>query len=173
MDESSSKGDGFLTDVCAQWEKAAKPAEAVGIRVVQMRFGTVIGKGGALTKMLPIFRLGLGGPLGSGKQMMSWIALPEIPEIILDLIRNNSLRGPINMVSPQSVSNVEFTKALGQAIHRPTVFPVPAVGIQLLFGEMGKTLLLEGANVYPRRLGVAGYKFKYPDLKTALVAAVG
>lgn len=168
IDETTSPGSGFLPEVCDQWEKAARDVEGAGIRAVQMRFGMVLGKGGALAKMLPIFNLGLGGKLGDGKQMMSWIALPEIPEIILDLLGNNSLRGPINMVAPGCVSNAEFTRALGQAIRRPVVFPVPAIGVKVLFGEMGQTLLLEGANVYPRRLMKSGYQFKYPDLNSAL-----
>ena len=171
IDETSSQGNDFLADVCAQWEKATKIVEKVGVRAVQMRFGMVVGKnGGALAKMLPIFNLGLGGKLGHGQQMMSWIALPEIPEIILDLIQNNSLRGPVNLVSPQAVSNAEFTRVLSQAIRRPAVFPVPSMGIKMFFGEMGQTLLLEGANVYPRRLLKAGYKFKYPDLNSVLKA---
>lgn len=168
IDETTSPGSGFLPEVCDQWEKAAKDVEGAGIRAVQMRFGVVLGKGGALAKMLPIFNLGLGGKLGDGKQMMSWIALPEIPEIILDLLGNNALRGPVNMVAPQCVSNAEFTLALGQAIRRPVVFPVPAIGVKALFGEMGQTLLLEGANIYPRRLMKSGYQFKYPDLNAAL-----
>ncbi len=173
LDESSSRGEGFLADVCEQWEKATKSAEASGVRVVQMRFGTVIGKGGgALEKMLPVFKMGLAGRLGNGKQVMSWIALPEIPEIMLDLIRNNSLRGPVNFVSPEPVTNMEFTKTLSSLLRRPAVFPVPSVGLKALFGEMGDTLLLQGADVYPRRLIKAGYKFQYPELKAALATAL-
>lgn len=169
IDEEYNVGNGFLADVCVQWEKAAEPAESSGIRVVFMRFGVVLSpKGGALAKMLPAFKLGLGGRLGTGTQMMSWIALDEIPPAIEHLISATKTAGPVNFVSPQPVSNTEFTKILAKVIRRPAVFPVPAFGVRLLFGEMGQTLLLEGARVIPRRLQESGYAFRYPDLEAAL-----
>lgn len=169
IDEEHNVGNGFLPGVCAQWEKAAEPAESAGIRVVFMRFGVVLSpKGGAMAKMLPAFKQGLGGRLGMGTQMMSWIALNEIPPAIEYLISVPQVAGPVNFVSPQPVSNAEFTKILAKVIRRPAVFPFPAFGVRLLFGEMGQTLLLEGAKVIPRRLQESGYAFRYPDLETAL-----
>ena len=172
-DESSVVGSGFLSEVCRQWEEETRYAREAGIHVVNLRFGVVLGKsGGALAQMLPIFKLGLGGVLGSGRQMMSWIALPEIPLIVDHLIKTESFAGPVNIVSPAPVSNREFTKILGQVIHRPVIFPVPGFGVKILFGEMGQTLLLEGVTVLPKRLQETGYVFRYPLLKPALDAVL-
>ena len=169
LDESSPQGKEFLADVCRQWEEETFAAEQAGIRVVQLRLGVVLAKeGGALKKMLPIFKKGLGGKLGDGKQMMSWIALSDIPRIIEFIINNERLKGEINAVSPQAVSNQEFTKILGQVIKRPTIFPVPGFAVRMMFGEMGQTLLLEGAHVFPKKLIDAGFKFEWPGLKSAL-----
>jgi uncharacterized protein (TIGR01777 family) len=173
FDESSPSGEGFLSQVCRRWEEETRYAKDAGIRVVNLRFGVVLGKsGGAMAKMLPIFNLGLGGVLGNGRQMMSWIALPEIPGIIEFLIKNNAIEGPVNAVTPQPVANKEFTKALGRAIGRPVILPVPAFGIKMLFGEMGQTLLLEGVRVAPKRLVQSGYCFRYPGLTSALDAVL-
>ncbi len=172
-DESSSSGQGFLPQVCRHWEEETRFAKEAGIRVVNLRFGVVLGKnGGAMAKMLPIFNLGLGGVLGHGRQVMSWIALPEIPLVIEHIIKTSSLEGPVNAVSPQAVSNREFTKVLGRVIKRPVFLPVPAFGIQALFGEMGQTLLLEGVRVAPQRLQQSGYSFRYLDLQSALDAVL-
>ncbi len=172
VDEAGVAGTDFLAGVCTAWEKAAAPVGHMGIRVVPLRFGVVLGKnGGALAKMLPVFKMGLGGILGDGRQVMSWIALAEIPRIILHVIESN-LIGPVNCVSPQAVSNREFTEVLGKMFNRPTVFPVPGIAVKWLFGEMGETLLLGGARVLPRRLLETGYKFQYPDLASALKAAL-
>lgn len=169
LTESSPSGEGFLPEVCRQWEDETRYAKEAGIRVVNIRLGVVLGKsGGAMAKMLPIFNLGLGGVLGSGKQMMSWIALLEIPYIIEHLIKHESISGPVNVVSPNPVSNREFTKTLGNLIKRPAFLPVPSFGIKALFAEMGETLLLEGARVIPERLQKSGYQFRYPMLKSAL-----
>ena len=169
LDESSSVGIDFLSGVCDQWEKATRSAQQAGIRVVHMRFGVVLSsKGGALAKMLPPFKLGLGGPIGSGRQMMSWIALDEIPLIIKHLIDNENISGIVNVVSPGAVSNYEFTKILGKTIHRPTIFPLPPFVVKYLFGEMGETLLLGGQRVLPKQLIDSGYEFKYPSLEEAL-----
>ena len=167
--EATSQGWDFLSDLCVEWEKAAHPASARGIRVVNMRFGMVLSEqGGGLAKMLPVFRLGWGGNLGSGKQMMSWISIEDVPDIILHLIENRSIFGPVNVVAPQPLSNEEFTKILGRVIHRPTVFPTPDFVMRFLFGEMADALLLGGARVLPKKLQDSGYRFRYPDLKPAL-----
>ena len=169
VDESAPAGQGFLSDVCRQWEQAAQPAESRGIRVVYARFGVVLSpQGGALGKMLPIFKCGLGGPLGGGRQIMSWVALDEIPYLVSYLIDRPPIRGTVNCVSPSAVSNREFTDILGRVIRRPVIFPVPGFGIKLLFGKMGEELLLGGARVVPRRLLENGYSFQYPDLEKAL-----
>ena len=136
---------------------------------MRMRLGPVIStKDGALAKMLPVFKLGLGGKIGSGKQIFSWIALDEIPLIILHLIESSKISGPVNLVSPYPVNNEEFTKTLGKVIHRPTIFPVPSFGIRLMFGEMGETLISGGARILPNRLKEYNYQFQYPRLEEAL-----
>ena len=171
--ESDSNGNDFLAKLCHDWEKETVPAQEAGIRVVHLRTGVVLAKnGGAIAKMLPIFQLGLGGVLGNGRQMMSWVALGEIPYIIEHIMRTTQLTGPINIVSPKPVSNQEFTKVLGDVIRRPTILPVPSFGIELLFGEMGRTLLLEGLGVVPQKLLQSGYKFRYDDLKLALTSVL-
>ena len=168
-DESGDRGKDFLAHVCADWEEATRPASAAGIRVVFLRFGVVLSpQGGALAKMLPVFKIGLGGKLGSGQQVMSWIALDEIPSIISYLIKEEKITGAVNCVSPAPVTNAEFTRILGEAVGRPTVFPVPAFAIKFLLGEMGEALLLGGAYIVPKRLLDTGYRFQYPDLKSAL-----
>jgi uncharacterized protein len=169
IDESSPVGKDFLANVCHQWEEATKKAENAGIRVIHLRTGVVLSKkGGALAKILPIFKLGLGGKIGSGKQMMSWIALDEVPLIIHYLVHTSTISGPINVTSPNFVSNMDFTKALGEALHRPSFLPAPALAVKLLLGEMGEILLLGGAKVIPKRLIESGYHFKYSDLRSAL-----
>jgi len=169
LDESSPIGYDFLSGICDQWEKATQSAQHAGIRIVHLRFGVVLSpKGGALAKMLLPFKLGLGGPMGSGKQMMSWIALDEIPQIIKHLIDNENISGAVNVVSPGAVSNYEFTKVLGKVIHRPTIFPLPSFAVKFLFGEMGETLLLGGQKVLPKQLIESGYDFKYSSLEDAL-----
>ena len=169
VDESIVMGDGFLYRLCFDWEHSTRMAEEVGIRVVHMRFGIVLSpKGGALGKMLPVFRLGFGGKLGSGKQMMSWIALDEVPAAMEHVINTPGLSGAVNFVAPKAVSNAEFTRVLGNVLRRSAFLPVPALAIKILFGKMGKELLLSGANVIPKRLMESGYAFRYPDLETAL-----
>ncbi len=173
LDEASAGGNGFLADVCRRWEAETQAAVEAGIRVVHLRFGVVLSKkGGALAKMGLPFALGLGGILGSGKQMMSWIALDEIPRIVQFLINESKIIGPVNITAPAAVSNAEFTKVLGSVIHRPTFLPVPGFAVQLLFGEMGETLLLGGSHVVPKRLKEMGYQYTYPDLKKALEKAM-
>lgn len=166
--EASQKGTGFLSSVCAHWEAATRAADAAGIRVVHLRTGIVLStKGGALAKMLPVFRWGLGGKLGSGKQMMSWIDLDDLVQVIIFSL-DHPLKGPINAVSPQAVNNQKFTEILGRILRRPTIFSVPAFAIRTLLGEMGEELLLTGAHVVPRRLEESGFTFRYPSLEPAL-----
>lgn len=169
LDESSTSGSGFLAEVCREWEHATAPAQTAGIRVVQMRFGIVLSPhGGALARMLPIFKLGLGGKVGSGKQIMSWIALDEVPAAVSHALSRDALSGPVNFVSPNPVSNAEFTRILGQVLARPTIFPLPTLAARLMFGEMADELLLGGARVVPRRLQESRYSFAHPDLEQAL-----
>ena len=167
LNESSSKGTGFLSDVCQAWEDAASPAKKAGIRTVHLRIGIILSKrGGALAKMMLPFKLGIGGILGDGKQFMSWIALEDVTGVILHALKNNSLEGAVNTVSPKPVANRDFTKALGKALHRPTLFPVPPFAIRSLFGEMADALLLASAQVYPKKLQESGYSFKYSELSS-------
>lgn len=169
LTEDSEAGDDFLSDVCVDWEEATSGAAEKGIRVVNTRFGIILDlEGGALAKMLPPFRLGVGGKIGSGKQWMSWITLDDVIGALELALMNDSLRGAVNYVAPNPVTNAEFTKALGHALHRPTLLPVPAFGVRLLFGEMGEALLLGGQRVEPAKLNEADYKFKYVELDSAL-----
>jgi len=169
LDENSPSGVGFLADVCRQWEEETNTLSPIGLRVVRMRLGVVLSKtGGALNKMWLPFQLGIGGRLGNGRQMMSWVALDEVPFVIDHLIKNEQITGAVNVVSPQAVSNAQFTKIFGQVLHRPTLLPVLNFLIRLFWGEMGQSLLLEGVHVLPRRLQESGYQFHFADLKTAL-----
>lgn len=169
LTESSAAGDEFLAKVCAEWEEATALATEKGIRVVNARFGVILDiNGGALKKMLPPFRMGVGGRIGSGKQWMSWIALDDVIGGIQFALANDSMKGPVNFVAPAPVTNSEFTKTLGKVLSRPTIFPIPAFAIKLLFGEMGEALLLGGQRVAPKRLVAGGYEFSYPQLEPAL-----
>lgn len=172
LDEQSAPGEGFLPEVCVQWEAAADPAREAGIRVVHLRIGIVLSPdGGALKKMLLPFRLGLGGPLGNGRQFMSWISLPDLVGVIRLALEREDLAGPVNAVAPESVRNREFTKALGRALRRPTVLPAPAFALRLLLGrEMADALLLASTRVLPARLQSAGYIHQHPDLDGAFAA---
>lgn len=168
LTEESQPGDDFLARVCREWEEATAPAARAGIRVVQMRFGVILSsQGGALAKMLTPFKLGVGGRLGSGRQYMSWIALDDVVGVVDHLLKA-SLSGPVNTVAPNPVTNREFTKALGEALSRPTLFPVPRFALRLAFGEMADVALLASQRVEPERLKESGYVFKYPELKDAL-----
>ncbi len=174
LTEDSSPGKGFLAEVCGEWEAAAKPTAEKGIRVVHLRFGMVLSReGGALAKMLPPFRLGLGGKVGSGRQYWPWIALDDVLGIILYAIHNGSLRGPVNAVAPDAATNLEFTKALGRVLGRPTIFPMPAFAARLAFGEMADELLLSSQRLQPAKLLASGYAFQYPKLEDALQHVLG
>lgn len=169
--EDSPPGTGFLPDVAKAWEAAAQPAVEAGIRVVHPRIGIVLSaRGGALAQMLPPFRLGLGGVIGSGRQHMSWIALDDVVAALEHLAFGSALSGPVNAVAPHPVTNREFAATLGRVLRRPTVLPLPAFMVRLLFGEMGQALLLEGARVLPTRLEASGFRFRYPRLEEALRA---
>ena len=173
VDESSSRGQGFLAELCQKWEAAASPAAEAGIRVVNLRTGIVLSTaGGALAKMLPPFQLGAGGILGSGEQYMSWITMTDTMEAIKFLIQNKILRGPVNLVAPNPVTNHDFTKALGKALGRPTFCPVPAAVARMVMGDMADEMLLTGAKVLPSKLEAAGYKFRYPDIDSGLKEAL-
>ncbi len=169
VDETSPRGAGFLSELVRDWEQATAPAHAAGIRVVHTRFGIVLSpRGGALAKMLPPFRMGLGGTVGSGRQVMSWIAIDDVPSIVLHLIEHDDISGPVNVVTPHAVTNAEFTHTLGRVLGRPTILPLPAFAARLLFGEMADALLLGGARVLPKRLEDSGYRFAYPHVEQAL-----
>jgi len=174
LDEEASPGTGFLAETAQAWEAAADPARAAGIRVVHARFGLVLSpRGGALAAMLPVFRLGLGGRLGSGAQVWSWIALDDVVEAALHVVRTDPLAGPVNFVAPEPVSNAEFTRVLGRVLRRPTLFAVPAFAARLVAGEMAEEMLLTGARVEPRRLLESGYRFRFPSLEPALRHLLG
>ena len=174
LDESSPAGTGFLADVCQEWEAVSAPAREAGIRVVHLRIGIVLTPaGGALGQMLLPFRMGVGGVIGSGRQIMSWIALDDVVAAALHAIRTDGLEGPVNAVAPNPASNAEFTKTLGRVLGRPTILPVPAFGARLAFGEMADHLLLGGARVEPTRLQETGFEFSHPSLEGALRHLLG
>ncbi len=169
LNEDSARGTDFLSEVCSEWEQATALAAEKGIRVVNARFGIILDQeGGALKKMLPPFRMGIGGRLGSGKQWMSWITLDDVINALHFALTNESLRGPVNYVAPNPVTNADFTKTLGRVLSRPTLFPVPEFAIKLLFGEMGEALLLGSQRVAPTQLEQAGYQFKHAQLEAGL-----
>ena len=173
MTETSTAGDTFLSEVAKEWESEARRAEDMGIRTVLLRNGIVLSKdGGALGTMMTPFKLGVGGVIGSGKQWMSWISMDDLVGIVIFAIENGKVRGAINVTSPNPVTNEEFTKTLGEVLYRPTFLPLPEFAVNLVFGEMGDALLIDSTKVIPKRLLDAGYKFEYPDLKTALEHAV-
>ena len=174
LTEESRSGTGFLPDVCREWENAAGPAAEKGIRVVITRIGMVLSAaGGALATMLPAFRLGLGGRIGSGNQYMSWIAIDELVDIIRHAIQTESLHGPINAVAPRPVTNLEFSKALGHLLSRPTILFLPSFAARFLLGEMADELLLASTRVVPARLEASGYKFRFSLLEDALRHVLG
>ncbi len=169
LNEDSAPGGDFLAGVCREWEAACAPAAHAGIRVVNLRTGIVLStKGGALKLMLPAFDFLVGGVLGSGQQWMSWIALDDLLAAYQFALTSDTLSGPVNAVAPNPVTNREFTKTLGRILRRPTIFPVPTFMIGLLFGEMGRSVLLGSQRVEPARLTAAGFRFQYATLEPAL-----
>ncbi|MEK7406872.1 MAG: TIGR01777 family oxidoreductase [Acidobacteriota bacterium] len=173
LTESSPPGEGFLAEVCGEWERAAAAAEPLGLRVVSLRIGVVLGRGGgALARMLPAFRMGAGGRLGSGRQWMSWIHLDDLVELIRFAILEPALSGPVNATAPNPVTNREFTRELAAALHRPAIFPVPALALKALFGEMA-SILLDSQRALPQAALAAGFLFQYPELAPALRLITG
>ncbi len=170
VDETAPKGDGFLAEVCQQWENATQAAKDAGIRTVIMRFGVVLSpQGGALAKMLTPFKWGLGGVVGSGKQWMSWIALDDLLDAIFHFLTHPECEGPFNVVSPHPVTNEIFTKELSEVLNRPAFFPLPAFIAKWLLGQMAEEVLLSDAKVRPLNLQNSHFSFKYPELKDALI----
>jgi hypothetical protein len=167
LTEDSAAGHGFLADICKEWEAAADAAIDLGVRVVHLRFGVVLAReGGALAKMLPLFRMGLGGNLGNGRQWMSWIALPTLVEIVEFCMNHHQVQGPVNVVA-NPVTNAEFTVALAHHLHRLAVVPAPAIALQMAFGEMADAALLSSTRAIPAKLLQAGFVFKLPTLQDA------
>ncbi len=172
LTEESELGSGFLSDVGRAWESACEPALGTGIRVVNLRAGIVLSRnGGALGRLLTPFKLGLGGRVGSGKQWWSWVALDDIVAAIRFALEGD-IAGPVNLVSPNPVTNAQFTKALGKAVARPTVFPFPAFAAKAMFGEMAEEALLTGQRALPAKLLDAGFVFEYPEIDSALARAL-
>lgn len=169
LNEKSSKGTGFLSDVCEKWENSANKAEEKCVRVVHPRFGVVLSKnGGALKAMLLPYQMGIGGIIGNGEQFMSWVDISDVVGSIKHIIDKNEISGIVNIVSPSPVTNHDYTKALGDVLNRPTIFPIPALVVNLLFGEMGNELLLGSQKVSPDVLLNTGYKFNYPRISESL-----
>ena len=173
MTETNSVGDTFLSEVSKEWESESRRAEDMGIRTVLLRNGIVLSKdGGALATMMTPFKLGVGGVVGSGKQWMSWVSLDDAVGIVNYALENENLRGAVNVVSPNPVTNEEFTKTLGEVLYRPTFLPLPEFAVNLVFGEMGDALLIDSTRVVPKRLLDSGFKFRYPEINSALENAV-
>ncbi|HSR49891.1 MAG TPA: TIGR01777 family oxidoreductase [Acidobacteriota bacterium] len=169
VDESSPPGQGFLADLSVRWEEEALPAKEAGLRLVHLRTGIVLDPGGgALKKMLPAFRLGLGGPLGNGRQYMSWIHLEDQVRGILHCLENQDVHGPVNLTAPNPVTNKEFTRTLGKVLKRPAFLPAPAFALRMIMGEMADQMLLQGQRVECRVLQESGFDFRHPQLPEAL-----
>lgn len=173
LDETSSLGTDFLAEVSREWEAATAPAAAAGIRVVHLRLGIILARrGGALPRMARPFLLGAGGPIGGGRQWMSWISIDDAVRVILEALSNTGLRGPVNAVAPEPVRNADFATGLGAVLHRPAVIPVPAFALRLLFGELADVALLASQRVVPARLESLGFRFRHPTLTEALHAVL-
>lgn len=169
LDESAPRGSGFLAEVVQQWERATDPAAERRIRVVNLRFGIILSPdGGALQRMLLPFRVGLGGPIGSGRQYWSWVGMKDVVGVIQHAITDARLNGPVNVVAPTPVTNREFTKSLGRTLRRPAFMPLPAFAARLALGEMADELLLYSARVSPKKLNESEYRFRNIDLDTCL-----
>lgn len=173
LNEDSPLGSDFLAEVVKEWEAATAPAADAGIRVVHLRLGIILARdGGALPRMARPFQLGAGGPIGSGRQWMSWIALDDAVRVVLEALQNPETRGPFNAVAPEPVRNADFAARLGEVLHRPALVPVPAFALRLLFGEMADAALLASQRVVPARLNALGFEFRHPSLREALHAAL-
>ncbi len=173
-DESAPFGDDFLAGVCRDWEAAAEPARAAGLRVVHLRIGMVISTaGGALAKMLPAFRAGVGGPIGNGQQWQSWIHRDDLIDVLHRAVMDERLRGIVNAVAPQTLRQREFAATIGRVLRRPSFAPLPGFVVSLLFGEMGRNLLLAGTRAAPARLSAIGHRWRFADLEAALRFELG
>ena len=173
IEEKDNGDNSFSSELCQKWEDVALKAEKLGIRTCLLRTGIVLGKnGGALNKMLPLFKMYLGGRIGNGKQWMSWIHINDLIGIILYCINHDNLKGAVNGTSPNPVTNQVFTKTLGMILKRPTIFPMPVLAVKLLMGKMGEELLLAGKKIRPKKALDAGYIFKYKTLEEALINVV-
>lgn len=173
LDETSPPGKGFVADLCREWESAAKPAVDAGIRVVHLRFGVVLSPGGgALARLVPLFRMGLGGRLGSGRQYMSWISLPDALAAIFFILDSPGLSGAVNFTAPNPVTNAQFTSALATQLRRPAFLAVPRFALRLALGEMVDETLLSSARAYPAKLAASGFQFSHASLVHALPAVL-
>jgi uncharacterized protein (TIGR01777 family) len=173
LNEDSSLGADFLSEVGKEWEAATAPARDAGIRVVNLRFGIILAAdGGALPRMVKPFLLGAGGPIGNGRQWMSWVAIEDAVRIVLRALEDARMTGPVNAVSPNPVRNTDFADRLGEVLHRPALVPAPAFALRLLFGEMADAALLASQRVAPARLLEGGFEFRYPTLPEALRAVL-
>jgi uncharacterized protein (TIGR01777 family) len=173
LDEDAPPGGDFLAEVCVEWEREATKASELGMRVALVRTGVVLDKnGGALEKMLPPFRLGVGGPVAGGRQFISWVHRDDVVGMIVAALEDERWSGPLNATAPEPLSNRDFSRALGRALKRPALLPVPAIALQLLYGEMAE-IVTEGARVVPAKALVLGYEFLHPQLDEALSAALG
>lgn len=167
--EESDPGDAFLSEVVVEWEAAAEPAREAGIRVANLRFGIVLSpEGGALGTTLPLFKLGGGGKVGSGRQWWSWVALDDVVGALVHALENEDVEGPVNVVAPNPMTNAEYTKVLGDVLNRPTLVPAPAPALRAVLGQVADELLLASARVEPAELKETGYEFRYPELEGAL-----
>ncbi|MBZ5670343.1 MAG: TIGR01777 family oxidoreductase [Acidobacteriia bacterium] len=174
VNEASPAGSLFLSEVATAWEAATEPAARRGIRVVNLRIGFVLSAaGGGLAMMLLPFKLGVGGRVVNGRQYLSWVALDDVLGAVLHVLTSDALRGPVNVVAPHPVTNLEFTKTLGRVLRRPTIFPMPAFAARLAFGEMADNLLLASTRAVPSRLLATGYQFRFPQLEAALRHVLG
>jgi len=174
LTETDGPGDDFISNVCNQWENAARPAMSKDIRTVFLRIGVAMTPaGGALQRLLPAFSMGMGGKIGTGKQFMSWIGIDDVIGSIYHIMHDDRITGPVNLVSPNSATNYEITAILSQILKRPAFMHIPEKAIKLFFGEMGREVLLSSTRVYPKKLIETGYQFRYPDLYSALSHVLG
>src|SRR5437870_195218 len=174
LNEQSESGGGFLAGVCREWEQATEPASRAGVRVVNLRFGPILAaEGGMMAKMLTPFKMGMGGKIGSGKQYISWVAIDDVVNAMKLALKDESTRGPLNIVAPNPVTNEVLTKTLGHVLNRPTALAMPAFAARLAFGEMADEMLLVSQRVVPKKLTEARFEFRLPDLESALKEYVG
>ena len=174
LNEQSESGGGFLAGVCREWEQATEPASKAGVRVVNLRFGPILAaEGGMMAKMLTPFKMGMGGKIGSGKQYISWVAIDDVVNAMKLALKDESTRGPLNIVAPNPVTNEVLTKTLGHVLNRPTALAMPAFAARLAFGEMADEMLLVSQRVVPKKLTEARFEFRFPDLESALKEYVG